>query len=103
MEIPKRKYPEPLYIWEVDVDGTNYVIDENGNIFNGYDHFNDYNFENITADGIMKDNIETATEHYFEESGAKFVDGKEALIEWYNVVMSELAWRETQMNKLLRK
>ena len=68
----------PLKISEIKPEG-NYIMDEDANLFIDLDHFNNYYFDSITGDGVIKDNYENACEEYQEFKYVVDISGYEIL------------------------
>lgn len=69
---------KPLKISEIKPEG-NYVMDEDGNVFNDLDHFNEHYFDSITSEGVIKDNYENACEEYQKLKDVVDISGYEIL------------------------
>lgn len=68
----------PLDIWEIDINKT-YVIDEDSEVFTSFDAYEDYYFDSITANGVIKCDYETAAENYMENKQVEEISGADAI------------------------
>ena len=69
---------KPLKITEI-IPERNYILDDDLNVFRDLDHFNEYYFDIITSDGVIKDNYENACEQYQEFKNVVDMTGTEIL------------------------